>query len=62
MCIKGEVMDFYNKSIENSIKILNSNKVMGLGLKEQKLSAEKFGKNLLSKRKNKLLSLVFLLP
>jgi len=51
MCIKGEVMDFYNKSIENSIKILNSNKVMGLGLKEQKLSAEKFGKNLLSKRK-----------
>ena len=51
MCKKGELMDFYNKSIENSLKILNSNKIMGLGVKEQKLSAEKFGKNLLSKRK-----------
>lgn len=44
-------MDFYGLSIEKSITILNSNKIMGLGSKEQKVSAQKFGKNLLSKQK-----------
>lgn len=44
-------MEFYNKSIENSIKLLNSDRLTGLSVKAQKLSSEKFGKNLLTKAK-----------
>lgn len=44
-------MDFYSASIEQSLNFLNSNKNTGLSIKAQKLSAEKYGKNLLTKTK-----------
>lgn len=44
-------MDFYSASIEQSLNFLNSNKNAGLDIRAQKLSREKYGKNILTKTK-----------
>ncbi len=44
-------MNFYDKSIDDAIKTLGSHKKLGLDQKWQKINAEKYGRNLLTKRK-----------
>jgi len=44
-------MNFYDKSIDDAVISLNSHKKLGLDQKWQRLNAEKYGKNLLTKRK-----------
>ncbi len=53
-------MNFYDKSIDDAVINLNSHKKLGLNQKWQRLNAEKYGKNLLTKRKKQSLFSRFL--
>ncbi|MBE7082014.1 MAG: calcium-translocating P-type ATPase, PMCA-type [Clostridiales bacterium] len=44
-------MNFYDKSIDEAVKNLGSHKKLGLDQKMQKINAEKYGRNVLTKRK-----------
>ena len=53
-------MNFYDKSIDESINILGSHKKLGLDQKWQKINAQKYGRNVLTKRKKQSLFSRFL--
>ncbi len=48
-------MNFYDKSIDEAVKNLGSHKKLGLDQKWQKINAEKYGRNVLTKRKKQSL-------
>ncbi len=44
-------MNFYDKSIDDAVMSINSHKKLGLDSKWQRINAEKYGRNVLTKRK-----------
>ena len=53
-------MNFYDKSIDEALNTLGSHKKLGLDQKRQKINAEKYGRNVLTKRKKQSLFSRFL--
>ena len=44
-------MNFYHNGIEDIVRTLNSNSSLGLDQSAQKINREKYGKNVLTKKK-----------